>query len=90
MIAQRRTRCPSSNYGERGEQFATDDAILTEIGTRIARRRLDMGCTQAQVAEQAGVAKHTLERIEAGVSAQMSNAYSWLRSPGFSLPHGAG
>lgn len=57
----------------------TDDAILAEIGTRIARRRLDMGFTQAQVAEQAGIAKRTLERIEAGASAQMSNMIRILR-----------
>ncbi len=57
----------------------TDDAILAEIGTRIARRRLDMGFTQAQVAEQAGVAKRTLERIETGASAQMSNMIRILR-----------
>jgi transcriptional regulator with XRE-family HTH domain len=49
------------------------------MGTRIARRRLDMGFTQAQVAEQAGVAKRTLERIEAGASAQMSNMIRILR-----------
>lgn len=51
----------------------TDDAILAEIGKRIMRRRLDLQLTQANVAEQAGVAKRTLERIEAGASAQMSS-----------------
>jgi transcriptional regulator with XRE-family HTH domain len=59
--------------------LSTDDAILSEIGTRLARRRLDMGLTQAQVAEQAGIAKRTLERIEAGASAQMSNMIRILR-----------
>ena len=49
----------------------TDDAILSEIGERISQRRLDMQLTQADVADQAGVAKRTLERIEAGASAQM-------------------
>ncbi len=50
-----------------------DDAILAEIGERLARRRLDLQLTQADVAEQAGIAKRTLERIEAGHSAQMSS-----------------
>ncbi len=50
----------------------TDDAILTEIGQRVARRRLDLQYTQADVAEQAGVAKRTVERIEAGASVQTS------------------
>jgi transcriptional regulator with XRE-family HTH domain len=50
-----------------------DNIILAEIGKRVARRRLDLQLTQAAVAEQAGVAKRTLERIEAGASAQMSS-----------------
>ena len=56
-----------------------DDAILAEIGTRIARRRLDLQLTQAAVAEQAGVAKRTLERLETGHSMQMSNLIRILR-----------
>lgn len=48
-----------------------DESILAEIGARLARRRLDLQLTQADVAAQAGVAKRTLERIEAGASAQM-------------------
>ena len=51
----------------------TDQSILAELGTRMARRRLDLQLTQAQVAEQAGVAKRTVERIEAGASAQLSS-----------------
>jgi len=50
-----------------------DEAILGEIGGRIARRRLELQLTQADLAEQAGVAKRTVERIEAGASAQMSS-----------------
>jgi transcriptional regulator with XRE-family HTH domain len=53
-------------------QALTEDTILTEIGERLARRRLDLQLTQAHLAEQAGVAKRTVERIEAGSSAQMS------------------
>jgi transcriptional regulator with XRE-family HTH domain len=56
-----------------------DDAILAEIGARIARRRIDLQLTQATVAEQAGVAKRTLERLEAGHSMQMSNLIRILR-----------
>ena len=57
----------------------TDDAVLAEIGERIARCRLDLQLTQATVAEQAGVSKRTLERIEAGASAQMSSIIRILR-----------
>lgn len=50
----------------------TDEAILAELGERITRRRLELQMTQAAVAEEAGVAKRTLERVEAGATAQMS------------------
>ena len=60
-------------------KLLADEAILTEIGERIARRRLDLELTQAAVAEQAGVAKRTLERVEAGHSAQMSSLIRILR-----------
>lgn len=60
-------------------KLLTDEAILTEIGARIARRRLDLQRTQAEVAEQAGIAKRTLERIEGGASAQMSSIIRILR-----------
>jgi len=60
-------------------KLLSDDIILSEIGQRVARRRLDLQFTQADVAEQAGVAKRTVERIEAGVSAQMSTMIRVLR-----------
>lgn len=60
-------------------KILTEDAILAEIGQRVARRRLDFQLTQADVAEQAGVAKRTVERIEAGASAQMSSFVRILR-----------
>ncbi len=60
-------------------RLLTDEAILAEIGARIGRCRLDLELTQAAVAEQAGVAKRTLERIEAGHSAQMSSIIRILR-----------
>ncbi len=44
----------------------SDEAVLREIGARMARRRLDFQLTQADLAEQAGVSKRTVERIEAG------------------------
>ncbi|MFO7715091.1 helix-turn-helix domain-containing protein [Desulfosarcina sp.] len=50
----------------------SDAAILTELGARLARRRLDLQLTQADLAREAGIAKRTVERIEAGASAQMA------------------
>ena len=58
------------------------EAILTGLGERIARSRLDMQLTQADVAEQAGVSRRTVERIESGASAQMSSPMALLRHKG--------
>lgn len=60
-------------------KLLADEAILAEIGKRVARRRLDLSVTQADVAEQAGVSKRTVERLESGASAQMSSFIRVLR-----------
>lgn len=57
----------------------TDDAVLAELGARIAARRLELQLTQAQVAEQAGIAKRTLERMEAGQTSQLVTLIRVLR-----------
>jgi transcriptional regulator with XRE-family HTH domain len=46
----------------------TDMAVLHEIGERLERRRIDAGMTQARLAEEAGISKRTVERIEAAHS----------------------
>jgi len=52
---------------------ATDEAILAELGGRLAKIRLERNLTQAQLAEQAGVSKRTVERLESGaVATQLS------------------
>src|ERR1039457_6233038 len=52
---------------------ATDEAILREVGGRLAQVRLDRNLTQAQLAEQAGVSKRTVARLESGsVAMQLS------------------
>lgn len=51
----------------------TDESLLRELGARLARIRLEKDLTQAALAEQAGVAKRTVERLESGeVAAQLS------------------
>jgi transcriptional regulator with XRE-family HTH domain len=51
----------------------TDDAILREMGERLAQVRLGRNLTQAALAEQAGVSKRTVERLEAdAVATQLS------------------
>lgn len=52
---------------------ATDDAILHNLGARIARMRLERNLTQAELAAHAGISKRTVERLESGsVAAQLS------------------
>jgi transcriptional regulator with XRE-family HTH domain len=57
----------------------TDDAVLAELGARIAGRRIELQLTQAAVAEQAGIAKRTLERMEAGLTSQLATLVRVLR-----------
>ena len=52
---------------------AIDAVILRELGARLARVRLERNFTQAALAEQAGVSKRTLERMEAGGPTQLIN-----------------
>jgi transcriptional regulator with XRE-family HTH domain len=55
------------------DRNSTDEAVLRELGARLARVRLDRNLTQAQLAEQAGVSKRTVERLESGaVATQLS------------------
>ena len=44
----------------------TDEAVLRELGGRLAQVRLERNLTQAQLAAQAGVSKRTVERLESG------------------------
>ena len=55
------------------DKLLSDDAILAELGQRLARRRIESELTQADLAHEAGVSKRTVERIEAGASAQMAS-----------------
>ena len=54
--------------------------LLRELGERLAAERLAQDLTQAQLAEQAGVSKRTVERLEAGaVATQLSTFLRVLR-----------
>lgn len=51
----------------------TDESVLEELGARLAGARLGRNLTQAALAEQAGVSKRTVERLESGaVATQLS------------------
>jgi transcriptional regulator with XRE-family HTH domain len=57
-----------------------DNQVLSEMGTRLTHRRLDLKLSQAQLAEEAGISKRTVERLEAGGSTQFLNLVRVLRA----------
>lgn len=57
----------------------TDEVILAELGERLAQRRIELHLTQAALAEKAGISKRTVERVEAGFSAQMESVIRIFR-----------
>jgi transcriptional regulator with XRE-family HTH domain len=61
-------------------QTMTDDAVLAEIGERLSAARLSRNQSQAELARAAGVSKRTVERMEAGESAQLTSVIRLLRA----------
>lgn len=57
----------------------SDDAILQELGNRIAQNRLNRNLTQNALAEEAGISMRTLHRVEHGTSIHISNMIRILR-----------
>ncbi|HEY8012206.1 MAG TPA: helix-turn-helix transcriptional regulator [Rudaea sp.] len=53
----------------------SDSTALRELGARIAAVRLTFNLTQAQLAEQAGISKRTVERLESGAVATQLSAF---------------
>ena len=65
------------------ESKLTDEGILVEFGQRLAGARLELNLTQAALAEQAGVSKRTVERLESGeVATQLSGFLRVCRALG--------
>jgi transcriptional regulator with XRE-family HTH domain len=60
----------------------SDDAALAELGARLRCHRLALDWTQRELAEEAGVSKRTLERIEAGRTTQTDSLFRVLRALG--------
>ncbi len=60
----------------------TDRQTLARLGDRLARHRLNLNLTQAQLAREAGVAKRTVIRLENGESSQLANLIRVFRALG--------
>lgn len=61
------------------QSLESDDAILRELGARLARHRINADLTQAELAGEAGLSKRTVERIEAGGSSQTMSLIRIMR-----------
>ena len=64
------------------EELMTDDAVLAELGRRLARHRLERNWTQAEMAAEAGLGQATVQRAERGESVQMTSMIKLLRTLG--------
>ena len=62
------------------DQSMTDDAVLAELGQRVAAWRLDRGLTQQQLAFRIGIGRATLQRLESGASVQLPSLVKLLRA----------
>jgi putative transcriptional regulator len=64
------------------EANSTDDVVLGELGERLARTRLERNLSQQRLAEEAGVSKRTVERLEAGEPVKSNSLVRTLRALG--------
>lgn len=62
------------------ERTNSDEAVLAELGRRLARGRLERNLTQEQLAREAGISKATVERLEAGQPVNSTSLIRVLRS----------
>lgn len=64
------------------DQGLTDETVLRELGNRLARVRLQRNLTQRQLAEEAGVDRKAVLRLEAGEPVQLITLVRVLRALG--------
>lgn len=60
----------------------TDTEILSDLGERIRRYRLQQNVTQEHLAQSAGIATRTLRNLESGGDVQLSTVIRILRALG--------
>lgn len=62
--------------------YLTDEAVLSELGARLERTRLERNLTQRELAAEAGVERKAVQRIEAGESVKLVSLIRVLRALG--------
>ena len=64
------------------QQQLTDETVLRELGERLSRLRLQRNLTQAKLADEAGLDRKAVLRIEAGEPVQLVTLVRVLRALG--------
>ncbi len=60
----------------------TDSELISEIGSRLRRYRLQQNCTQEDLARKAGVSLRTVRNMEGGGDVRVSTVIAVLRALG--------
>ena len=60
----------------------SDDLIITELGARVQRQRLNQDITQAELAKRAGISRTAIQRIEQGEEGTLKVLLRALRALG--------
>ncbi len=61
-------------------EHLSDETVLKELGSRLARLRIDSELTQEKMAEESGVSKSTVARLESGMPVQTTTLIRVLRT----------
>jgi transcriptional regulator with XRE-family HTH domain len=64
------------------DRYLTDETVLGELGSRLERTRLERNLTQRQLAQEAGVERKAVLRIEAGEPVRITSFIRVLRALG--------
>lgn len=62
--------------------LSSDRLVQTELGNRVARQRLNRDISQDDLAEEAGISKRTLVRLEGGKPVNTTSLIRTLRALG--------
>jgi len=62
------------------QDYLSDEAILTELGSRLARLRIESELTQKELANKSGVSKPTVVRLEQGTPVQTTTLIRIFRT----------
>lgn len=62
------------------QKQGTDQAVLAELGERVRAARLERNLSQQQLADEAGIGRMTVQRLEEGGSASLRSLIRILRA----------